>query len=118
MKKVKAIVPKTWPAPKIEGFKISLCGQDFVIPALTLGQVEKFDETIRTVDGIQGDRMPDKIRAAMPLMLAAFRRNYPEMTEAELSEMIDLNTFRIVLAAIAGATGYTKAAPGETTPAA
>ena len=101
--------------PKFKGVEIELGGQTYTVPPLSLGQLERHEDTIASLSHVEGDKMFASFYRALPFIHDAFSRNYPEMTREQLADLIDLANFNDVLQAVMNASGLKRA--GETQPA-
>jgi hypothetical protein len=83
------------PKAKYAGIPIN----DLIVPALSIGQAEQFDELVQQVTP-----KPEELRTAyakrlLPLVAAAVQRNYPEMTEADVAAALDFDCFSVAVRA-------------------
>ncbi len=91
----------------IPGVKIQMGGQDWLVPALTIGQLRRLSEERKNLSS--GDE--DKVLAAVCTIVAtALSRNYPDMTEQRVEDLIDLENRDRVVSAVLGNSGLK---PGE-----
>jgi hypothetical protein len=98
------------------GTAIFMDGREWIVPALGvrqarehLGQLIKFAASIdNTPEGF--NKMVDEV---VPILHMAFQRNYPEMTQDQLLDILDMRTFFDVMKAVMAQSGVTQAAPGE-----
>lgn len=89
----------------IEGVQIELGGETFTVPPLTFRAVrEHIDAIAGMTTGVP--LSAEQIDRSVALILAAMRRNYPDMTQATLEERLDMANIKIVLPAILGASGF------------
>jgi hypothetical protein len=74
---------------------------DLIVPALSIGQAEEFDDLISTVAPLTDP--PEKRTAyakrLLPLVAAAVRRNYPDMTDPQIADALDFDTFNFAVRA-------------------
>lgn len=103
--------------PKYEGVSIYMDGREWVIPTLSVRQFRQHYKLLLDTD-VTVENWQDKVAERIPLILAAMSRNYPEVTEEQLLDMLDLRSFNAVLLAISNASGIRRAQPGESGPAA
>jgi hypothetical protein len=99
--------------PKYAGVPVYMDGREWIIPALSLRQFREHYETLRKTDDLAEENWKEILQTRLPIVLLAIQRNYPDMTEEQLLDMIDLNTFLTVVKAIASASGLRPAQPGE-----
>lgn len=88
----------------IQGVEIELGDETFTVPPLTFRAVrEHIDAIAGMTTGLP--LSAEQIDRSVALILAAMRRNYPDMTEDMLEERLDMANIKIVLPAILGASG-------------
>lgn len=91
---------------KYEGLTVTLGDQDFIVPALTLGQLKRLEIQLQVLSSIAGNALSiDQLEAAITIIHAALARNYPELLRDDLAEMVDLRNFKILVQAVMGASG-------------
>lgn len=98
--------------PRFEGITVYMDGREWVIPPLSVRQFRTYYSTLLDTD-VTPENWQQKVEAKLPIVLAAIQRNYPDITEEQLLDMLDLKTFTMVMAAIANASGLRAARPGE-----
>lgn len=96
------------PKVKYAGIPIN----DLIVPALSIGQAEEFDALIQQVSP-----KPDELRTAyakrlLPLVAAAVRRNYPELTDEAIAQDLDFDSFGLAVKAALAITDAS--APAKT----
>lgn len=92
----------------IAGIEIDLGGEEFVVPPLNFKALRAHMETISGITtGVP--LSSEQIDKSVAIILAAMQRNYPDMTEAELEERLDMANIKIILPAILGASGIKRA---------
>jgi 1-deoxy-D-xylulose 5-phosphate reductoisomerase len=91
----------------IPGVKIQMGGQDWLVPALTLGQLRRLREERKNLNSGDEDKT---LSAVCTIVATALSRNYPDMTEQRVEELIDLENRDRVVAAVLGNSGLK---PGE-----
>ena len=91
-----------------DGTPFTIGGREWIVPALSLGQVIKLAPKIKALVVNQANGTPDSgYENAVDIVLAAFKRNYPELTrEKLLDEIVDLRNFGPILQAIMGQSGF------------
>lgn len=98
--------------PKFDGELVVLGGHEFIVPALSVKQGrELWPDLMAAEQNVTVENLPEKWGQMMPIVTAAFKRNYPEITSEELEELIDLANLRKIILIIAGQSGL-KASPG------
>lgn len=97
----------------IPGVKVRLGEEEFIIPPLTLGQLrngimdkmKRHDECVAKGEGV------DAFLLRCEIVGEAVRRNYPEMTDEKLNEILDMrNSTPAWFAAIGGTSEETESA--------
>ena len=100
----------------IEGVTVTLAGRDFVVPALSLKQVRTLGPQIADLQANAGDFGGKAFESGMVVIQAAMSRNYPEITVAELEDVVDLRNFARIVQAVMGVSGLdAKAEAGNAT---
>lgn len=97
---------------KYDGVSIRMNGEDWVVPALSVRQFRAHQEILTaSVDAQQP--FTDWQDARLPAILDAMRRNYPDLTEEALRDMLDLRTIVPVWRAVQGLSGVHEGSSGE-----
>lgn len=104
--------------PMHEGVKITMGGREWIVPALSIGQVRRLGPDIAAVASAGDDLTPELVAGVVKIVKASISRNYPEVTDEQVEELIDLRNFRDIIAAIMGVSGLIQSgeAIGETVP--
>jgi hypothetical protein len=100
---------------KFNGVAIRMGGKDWIVPALSIGQVRRLmPEISKVTTSDSGAVLPDDVaQSALNIIHAALSRNYPDVTKEMLEDLIDLGNFRKIIEAIMGVSGLI--ASGEVT---
>lgn len=95
------------------GTKFNIGGEDFVVPALSLGQLRNgLMDRLKEHDKVLAEAtLFDAMLIRAEVILAAIRRNYPDFDEQRLMDYLDLRTVLPMWNAVLGASGFS---PGET----
>ena len=88
----------------IDGTTIKLRGVDYVIPPLSLGQVERLSPIIDKLGA--GTDFAEKFTAMVTIIHAALSTNYPEMEIEKVKEMLDLGNLKSAMEAAIGPPGF------------
>lgn len=105
--------------PKFDGQEFNLGGTVLVVPSLSVKQAKQFWPVIMELNqGVSVEQFPVFLEKSLPLIHAALTRNYPQLTLAELEELVDLANFRDLVRAIAAQSGLREVRPGEAIPVA
>jgi hypothetical protein len=92
----------------ISGIEIELGGGTYVVPPLNFRALrEHMDAIAGMTTGIP--LSAEQIDRSVAIILAAMKRNYPEMTQDRLEELLDMANIKTVLPAILGASGFARA---------
>lgn len=91
----------------IPGVPIQMGGQEWLVPALTLGQLRRLDAAIKALTSGDSEKVLNSVCA---IVAAALSRNYPDMTEQKVEDLIDLSNRDEVVSAVLGNSGLK---PGE-----
>ena len=96
---------------KYRGVPVFMAGTTYIIPALSLRQFEENTEALTAP--IEGASALEVFKRSVPIIGLAIRRNYPEITDEALFDMLDLENFNVVMRAVQNASGMKVVAPGE-----
>jgi hypothetical protein len=94
------------------GAKITIDGEEYVVPPLSLGQLRngmliklrEHDEMLNS------GKIFDLMTLRGEIILAALRRNYPDFAEERLFAFLDMGNTQSIWLSILGASGFQ---PGE-----
>ena len=89
----------------LNGVKVSMGGQDYILPPLTLGTLKKMGNKLNTLAGISGIPNEEQCDVMIDLVYASLTRNYPEITRETLFELLDLGNMQVVFQAVLGVSG-------------
>lgn len=93
----------------IEGASVRLGTEDFVVPALSLGQVRRLKDDLVMVSTIHGVSLSEEqSNSVIKVLQAAISRNYPEVSAEDLEDWVDLRNLKPVLTAVLGTSGLLK----------
>lgn len=95
----------------IDGKTISMGGREWTIPPLNFKALRKFREQLGSMSAADLSRSD----MVSEMILEAMRRNYPDLTLAELEDMLDMGNILPVVEAVLAASGLVQkeAASGE-----
>lgn len=89
-----------------EGEAIKIRGKEYIVPGLSLGQIERMADKIQSITE-SGDKLSKEMMATISeISHAALSRNYPDMTLIEVKDMLDMRNMKMVLEAVMGASGF------------
>lgn len=98
---------KYLPTPgNIPGVVFKLSGKDFVLAPLNLRQVEELEDVIQSL-GSQNN-MASVAKVASKIVHASLSRNYPDVTEDEVKDLLDISNMQDAMQAVLSTSGYTK----------
>ena len=83
-------------------------GKDYILPPLTLGALEDFQDRIAAMES--GGLDKDTIATTIDVALASLKRNSPEMTRDMVRERIDLEVMAEVFEAVMDVSGLRRKA--------
>lgn len=95
-----------------KGETLQLGDQEYVIPPLSLEKLEELEGRFHALS-TPAAGFSERLQQLMPILLASFQRNYPEITEAELRSQLDLPSLNQLLQIIMAANGFTTAAASD-----
>jgi hypothetical protein len=87
-------------------------GREWIIPALSLRQFRQYYKMLLDTN-VTAETFQEYLMERLPVVLGAIQRNYPELTEEQLLDMVDLRTFVSIVKAIGTVSGMHAATPGE-----
>jgi hypothetical protein len=97
---------------KYLGVPVHLNGQNYYIPSLSTRDFRAhYAELSAPVK--EGEEPGEAFDRFIPVIGKAIRRNYPDVTDEQLGEWLDLYTFGQAMKAVQAASGLTPVAAGE-----
>lgn len=107
------------PPVKYRGVAVFFDGQEYIVPPLSVRQFrDNLKLLTEPVGEVTGENAVERMTKFIPVIGLALRRNYPELTDDRLWDLLDLNTFIQALLAVHKASGMKERAPGEERPVA
>jgi hypothetical protein len=100
----------------IPGVTISMGGRDWVVPPLTLGMMRRVLPQVMKLRDFGAAMGGEEIDVIVELVTAALQRNYPDLTSAQVEDLLDLGNAHMVVQAILTGSGLRPS--GEEMPAA
>ncbi|MBF6560536.1 MAG: hypothetical protein IVW56_09615 [Candidatus Binataceae bacterium] len=97
----------------LPGVTVSMGGRDWIVPPLTIGQLRRLNPTLRQISEPGVGMDADTIDAIVAVVGAAARRNYPDLDDAALLDLLDLGNAGAVLNAVLTGSGLKATPPGE-----
>jgi hypothetical protein len=105
--------------PKYRGIPVFLDGRELIVPALSVRQFrDNIGLLVEPIGEVKPENVAERIGKFMPIIGMALRRNYPDLTDDTLLDMIDLDSFPEIIRAVQAASGMKAVRPGEAQPAA
>jgi hypothetical protein len=107
--------------PLYDGQSVYMNGKVWTIPGLSVRQFKKYfpilakattvpeGASIEETSAILNESLDERL----PVILAAMQRNYPDLAEDQLLDMIDANNVPAIMKAISQGSGLRAAKPGE-----
>jgi hypothetical protein len=89
----------------VPGVTVTMGGQDWVVPPLTLGQLRRLMPKVRQLTEIGASMGEAQISVLVDIVTAALQRNYPEMTAEEVENLLDLGNASAVLNGVLTGSG-------------
>jgi hypothetical protein len=97
---------------KFPGIAVHMNGQNYYIPSLsTLDMRTVYDRLMTPLP--ENASILDTIDKFLPLIGRAVRRNYPDVTDEQLADWLDMNTIPHAIQALTNASGLTAVSEGE-----
>lgn len=89
------------------------------IPPLGLLSIQDLGDDIKSLAGIKGVPTREQMQVVVRIVHTAMQRNYPEIRDTDVGEMLDMGNFSDILGSVLQIAGFKKAGPdaGETKPA-
>jgi hypothetical protein len=89
----------------IPGVEVAMGGENWLIPPLTLGQLRRLMPKVRQLTEIGAAMGESQIGVLVEIVAAAMQRNYPEMTQEAVENLLDLGNAGTVLNAVLTGSG-------------
>jgi hypothetical protein len=87
------------------GVAITMGGQDWIVPPLTLGQLRRLMPKVRQLNEVDASMGETQIAVLVEIVTSALQRNYPEMTPEKVENLLDLGNASAVLNAVLTGSG-------------
>ncbi len=95
------------------GTELKLGGQTYVVPPLTLKQIQLLEPEITALgSGTIAEQAPRIVK----IVHSALSRNYPELTAEQVADMLDLVNMSETVNAVMGVSGLKKAEESQANP--
>lgn len=86
----------------IKGLKLHLGDADYEIPPIALGDLERLQDRLAAY---QGGIDTESIATVIDVAHAALKRNYPEISRAEVGSLVDVGNMAEVFEAVMDVSG-------------
>jgi hypothetical protein len=110
--------------PRYEGVALRMGGREWIVPALNLRQLKRLAPRFALLagahprsggKGVGAGMTEEQIEALIEISHAALSRNYPTLTQEQVSELVDLGNAAPLMRAIVGASGLAPASTHDGT---
>lgn len=99
--------------PKIPGVEVSLGGEVYVLPPIALGPLRILQSRLKNLTDSTDPMDPASLDTIVDATFASMKRNYPEMTVEQVSELVDLGNMGEVLSAVMDVSGMLRRSQAE-----
>jgi hypothetical protein len=89
----------------ILGVEVAMGGENWLIPPLTLGQLRRLMPKVRQLTEIDAAMGEAQIGVLVEIVAAALQRNYPDVTQETVENLLDLGNAGAVLNAVLTGSG-------------
>jgi hypothetical protein len=103
----------------VRGTQVEMGGEVYTIPPLNFSALQELEDDLGKLHEISGVPTPEQVQRICRIVHAALKRNYPDMTIAEVMDKIDMGNFGATLGAVVRVSGLEReegAPAGERTP--
>lgn len=94
----------------IHGVTVKIAGTDYTVPPLSLRGLIKYEQVLKNF------AQYGTLTTAVAIIGDALRRNYPEITDESLCDLLDVSSLQGVFAAVLRASGLGESAVQNTAP--
>lgn len=95
------------------GIWITFGTEAYRVPALGFAAIQDLQDKIANMGAVVGRPSSEQMGTVLDVVHAAIVRNYPDMTRAEVAEMVDLENFEEVLGAVLNVAGFKPREAGD-----
>jgi len=92
---------------KYPGIKINLGGVDYIIPPISLGALQQLQSRVAA---FEGGADSESVSTVIDVTHSALKRNYPEITVAQVSDMVDLGNMMDIFEMVMDVSGLKRKA--------
>lgn len=92
----------------LKGKAVTVGEMEWIIPPLNFASLQTFEADLAEISGIESTPAVERfklMRKAVPIIHAALKRNYKDITIDEVSELLDLTNFATIFQAVMGVEG-------------
>src|ERR1017187_9580960 len=89
----------------LDGIKVKLNGTEFIAPPLALGALKKLLPRITTLNQVGGLPSAEDIDTMVVIVHSALLRNYPDITQQEVEDGLDMGNMRGTVFAVMSGSG-------------
>jgi hypothetical protein len=89
----------------LPGVEIEMGGRTWTVPPLTLGQLRRLGARVEVMSADKSMLDPEVIDAVIAVVTDAMQRNYPDLDEAAVAEMLDMSNAPAVFVAVLTGSG-------------
>jgi hypothetical protein len=89
----------------LPGVEIEMVGKTWVVPPLTLGQLRRLGSKVEVMSADKSMMDPEVVDAVVAVVTAALRRNYPDLDEDQVADMLDMGNAPQVFVAVLTGSG-------------
>lgn len=93
---------------RVKGIPVDLGGTTYIVPPLALGALEQLKDALANFTG--DVREADQVATVIDATHASLKRNYPEITRAEVADLVDLENMMAVMEAVMDVSGMKRKA--------
>lgn len=97
----------------IDGAKIKMGDQEWIVPALSFGQLKRLMPKINKLSTVSSDMDDEQMDAITDVVQAAMSRNYPDMTVEKVADMLDMANAGQVVRAVMGQSGLVQSGEAQ-----
>lgn len=94
------------------GVPVYMNGRNYFIPSLSTKDFRANYDAL-SASPAEGGHPNEMFSQYIPIIGLALRRNYPDITDEQLEDMLDLRTFRLAIRAVQDASGMEPVTQGE-----
>jgi hypothetical protein len=103
--------------PRFAGRQVTLGGIEYTIAPLNVGALKRLAPQFQSMATLVGLPTIEQWDDMLAVFLAAFHRNYPEMTKEQLEDLVDVGNFAEIAESVMRVSGLVKR-EGESQPGA